>query len=126
MSQPTSISEEAARGRNSRRLLRIENQKGFAVDDKLRQLCVDLVRTTLENDQLSLRDRQAAAAFVLKLCEFNLDRTLLLVEIDSLTGGEESPPTTESNKNFFGNDAHETFEPASEKASFADRETSRD
>ncbi|PQO45854.1 hypothetical protein [Blastopirellula marina] len=94
--------------------LRKASREAWELDDELRRLCVSQVRQTLSNDEANTRDKQAAAAFVLKLSEFNLDRTFLMAEIAALVGQHdaEQPIDVLNNKNFFRNEAHETFEPA--------------
>ncbi|MCC9608529.1 hypothetical protein LOC68_09815 [Blastopirellula sp. JC732] len=116
MDKPSQDKADAARQRRVLRAMRRASREAWDIDDDLRRLCVKQARDTLENDEANVRDRQSAAAFVLKLSEFNLDRAMLMAEIDSLLGGEKTPISILNNKDFFGNDAHETVEPADQES----------
>ncbi|UUO04637.1 hypothetical protein M4951_14685 [Blastopirellula sp. J2-11] len=100
--------------------LRNASREAYCLDDELRQLCIDQVRDTLKSNEANIRERLSAAAFVLKLNEFNLERILLMAEIHAILDENDvndDAMDIVTNKNFFGNDAHETAECANQKSS---------
>lgn len=117
MNEPTTNTADARRKDEILLALRKASREAWELDDRLRQMCVDQARDALSSETTSQRDKQSAAGFVLKLSEFNLERTLMMAEITALVGPYEpdEPIALVSNKNFFRNDAHETVKPADQE-----------
>ncbi|WP_040351943.1 hypothetical protein [Blastopirellula marina] len=109
--------------------IRNAGRESYHLDDQLRWLCIEQARDTLQGHEANTRERLSAAAFVLKLNEFNLERTLLMAEINAILDESEVDDQTIDvviNENFFRNEAHEKTERAHQNASDETNEKAAD